>query len=362
MTSPHASTSASAFRAIPDQGSPPPDAAIVDPAIVDPAATQPGTPSETGTALFPGAPQPDAQSRGAQNPGVAQWVGVTGTRLNDVVGEYRDAVARLRREVQDAAHRAGVDAVGRVLTRRLVQPELAQLLAATPAGVSGSVGDLLAQLPAVAAAPDQLTRRVQGWLLTRIDVAWWGGARAYITDAELLDADELVDVEALRRRGLISFRYRRPVSGALSRLVRAARGHTATPPVGPTGVQVSRARPELVVLLNQLATDLAEQTRGGPAALWVASLSRSVTHQLRLRAHGRPANVPSAHCVGYAADVEMGWLKRFGADGALRALLHERQAAGQLNVVDQGQLWHLCLSPTAAPDLRSDFAAGVLTE
>jgi hypothetical protein len=274
-----------------------------------------------------------------------------------MVAEYRDAVAELRREVRDVGQRAGPDGIARLLARRLSQPELAVLLATTPGGVSGAVGDLLAQLRLPASGPEQLTRRVHRWLLTRIDVAWWGGARAYITDAELLDADELVDVEALRRRGLISFRYRRAGRGALTRFA-----HRHSPPgTGSAGIQVSRARPELVVLLNQLGTELATQTRGGPAALWVASLSRSMIHQVRLRARGREADLPSAHCLGYAADVEMGWLKRFSADGALRSLLYERQAAGQLNVVDEGQLWHLCLSPLAAGDLRGDFAACLLT-
>jgi hypothetical protein len=55
-------------------------------------------------------------------------------------------------------------------------------------------------------------------------------------------------------------------------------------------------------------------------------------------------------------DIEMSWFRRFGAAGVLEALLLERQRAGEVNTIDEGQTWHLCLSPAvvagSAPDLR----------
>jgi hypothetical protein len=36
----------------------------------------------------------------------------------------------------------------------------------------------------------------------------------------------------------------------------------------------------------------------------------------------------------------MQWFRQFDQDNLLARLLFERQAAGQLNVIDEGQAWH----------------------
>ena len=82
---------------------------------------------------------------------------------------------------------------------------------------------------------------------------------------------------------------------------------------------------------------------------------RSVHHQGRLRDLGFTALLPSAHCRGWAADVEMTWFERFGANGALRDVLLDYQASGVLNVIDEGRAWHLCLAPHAV----ARYAAGI---
>ena len=43
----------------------------------------------------------------------------------------------------------------------------------------------------------------------------------------------------------------------------------------------------------------------------------------------------------------MSWFRRFGAAHVLEGLLLERQQAGEVNTIDEGQTWHLCLSPAA---------------
>jgi hypothetical protein len=70
-----------------------------------------------------------------------------------------------------------------------------------------------------------------------------------------------------------------------------------------------------------------------------------VEHQRRLRALGYTALLPSSHCVGYAADVEMTWFRRFGAHRALQEVLLDWQRSGDVNVIDEGQAWHVCLRP-----------------
>jgi hypothetical protein len=43
--------------------------------------------------------------------------------------------------------------------------------------------------------------------------------------------------------------------------------------------------------------------------------------------------------------VEMAWFRRFGAHRVLQRVLLERQATGDINVIDEGQAWHVCLRP-----------------
>jgi hypothetical protein len=41
----------------------------------------------------------------------------------------------------------------------------------------------------------------------------------------------------------------------------------------------------------------------------------------------------------------------------LARLLLERQEAGQLNVIDEGQAWHLCINPLADDELQAAYSA-----
>ena len=68
-------------------------------------------------------------------------------------------------------------------------------------------------------------------------------------------------------------------------------------------------------------------------------------HQHHLASLGYSALLPSSHCLGYAADVEMSWFSAFGAAETLQEILYGYRDRNVLNVIDEGQAWHLCLSP-----------------
>jgi hypothetical protein len=189
-------------------------------------------------------------------------------------------------------------------------------------------------------------------LLAQIDAMWWGGLTAYEADADVLGCGDLLDLDLLRRDGLLSFRYRHQSATLPGRAFRTAERLVAPGRAPRTaGLRLARARPDLLVMLNQLATAFSERAPRGTPPLWVTSLARSVAHQRHLRDLGYAAMLPSAHCVGYAADVEMTWFRRFGADQVLQEVLLERQAAGEINVIDEGQAWHVCVRPGAVSDL-----------
>jgi hypothetical protein len=49
------------------------------------------------------------------------------------------------------------------------------------------------------------------------------------------------------------------------------------------------------------------------------------------------------------------WFRRFDPDNLLARLLLERQAAEQLNVIDEGRTWHLCVNPNACDELQTAY-------
>ena len=152
------------------------------------------------------------------------------------------------------------------------------------------------------------------FLLSQVDAVWWGHLEPYRTDLDVLGTADLVDLAGPLRAGRLGFRYRMQPTNLTGRLGRAAqrriwpgrRPHTA-------GLRFSRARPQLVTLLNQVADQFSTLAPVGTPPLWVTSLARSVEHQDRLRALGYYTGQRSAHCVGYAADVAMSWYRRFGS-------------------------------------------------
>jgi hypothetical protein len=104
-------------------------------------------------------------------------------------------------------------------------------------------------------------------------------------------------------------------------------------------------RPQLLRVLNSLAGQYSALGPPGSPPLWVNSVTRSLDQQKHLRRLGFTAHIPSAHCRGWAADIEMLWFERFGSREALAAVLLDRRDRGDLNVIDEGRVWHICPNP-----------------
>ena len=300
--------------------------------------------------------------------GVAGWLlsGETGAddvsagaarRLLDVA-VYREAVADLIAELAaPGGDGPSLAAVERLLARRLDEPEFMMLLSAMPAGPSVAAERILAEIRgyhgSARSSARNLVAMVRIALLAQIDVFWWGHLESFQTDADVFASPGLLDLEVLRRDSRLLFRYRLQPSTLVGRATRSAARRTV-PARSPqtAGLRFAYARAEMVVLLNQIAADFSLLVPRGTPRLWVTSMARSVAHQEHLRDLGYAAVVRSAHCVGYAADVEMTWFRRFGADQMLQRVLLERQHAGEVNVIDEGQAWHVCIRPGAGRALR----------
>jgi hypothetical protein len=282
----------------------------------------------------------------------------------DLLATYRSAVSELVDEADLASGPDDADrpAAEKALDAGLPTPELERVLTRVPGGIDAAADRLFRHVhdyqPNPASSADGLSALIRIYLLSQIDAAWWGSTPTFDTDADVLASDDLVDLDPLRARRLLGFRYRCQPRGlpgrardwGVRRTWPGRRPHTS-------GLLFTRARPESVVLLNQLASDFSAKAPPSTPDLWVTSLVRSVQHQHRLRALGYAAVIPSAHCAGYAMDVEMRWFQRFGADEILAATLLQRQDEGDVNVIDEGQAWHVCVSPVACDPLMRDYTA-----
>lgn len=295
-------------------------------------------------------------------PGTGSGSDTPGPHLD--LDAYRMLVSELTGQVEavvtSAVGRDARDRVEALLEARSDDPVLEAVLAATPDGRDAALKKLLAEVhdyrPNDRSSASDVPTLVRIYLLSLIDAIWWADSTTFRTDQDVVASSELVELNALRRRGVLDFTYRLQPKGlagrsrdwALRRAMPGRRPHTA-------GVRFTRARPELVALLNQIAGEFAGRAPSGTPRLWVTSLTRSLQHQQRLRDLGYAAMIPSAHCFGYAADVEMRWFRQFGADDTLATVLLEHQAAGQCNVIDEGQAWHVCIDPGAVDALQRAY-------
>ncbi|NES27377.1 hypothetical protein GCE86_13095 [Micromonospora terminaliae] len=275
---------------------------------------------------------------------------------------YRAAVAELLVEVGALADAPSTTARQVLLDQRLREPAIAAVLDATPQGFVGARETLLLEMaryqPNARSSAHDLTALVRIYLLSRIDVLWWRDSGTFLTDGQVDTSTDLVDLEWLRRRGLLAFRYQEQPGTVAGRGLRAVQRRLrpdATPRTA--GLRFRRARREVIALLNDLGREFAAIAPPATPPLWVTSLARSAEHQYRLRRLGYAAMVPSGHCLGWAADVELEWYGRFGVRDVLAEVLLARQEAGEINVVDEGQAWHVCLAPTARRRYRRAYEA-----
>ncbi|MDQ6715135.1 MAG: DUF5715 family protein, partial [Actinomycetota bacterium] len=190
-------------------------------------------------------------------------------------------------------------------------------------------------------------------LLHQIDLLWWSHVPPYADQQAVERADELLSLPTLQKAGALEFRFAVQPEGWLGRGRDYARRRVA-PRRRPrvSGMKFLVARAEIVALLNEIATTFSAEAPERTPRLWVNSIVRSIEHQKHLSSLGYSALLPSSHCLGYGADIEMAWFRSFGAADVLGDILFDYRDRDVLNVIDEGQAWHLCLSP----DHVSDYA------
>jgi hypothetical protein len=275
---------------------------------------------------------------------------------------YRAAVADLVKEASTCLGPSGLVAAERLAAGRLGGQEFASVLSRLDGGVDAAAARLMREIrsyrPNVRSSASDLPTFVRILLLSQIDSAWWNGTAPFVSDGDVLRSAELVDLTPLRSARMLQFQYRAQPAGWPGRARDWAR-RQARPQMRPqtAGLRFTRSRPEVIAIVNQIAGELAAALPPRSPRLWVTSMVRSVNHQHRLRSLGYAAVLPSSHCVGFACDVEMRWFRQFDQDNLFGHFLLDRQEAGQLNVIDEGQAWHLCVNPLARDELQAAYNA-----
>jgi hypothetical protein len=269
---------------------------------------------------------------------------------------YRVAVEDLVEEASSHPRPSDLPIVERLVAKSLGQPEFTAVLSYLDGGADGAAGHLLHEIRdyelGTRSSASDLPAFIRILLLSQIDSAWCSETNPFNSDTDVLDSTELLDLNPLRSAKVLEFKYRAQPAGLPGR-ARDWAQHKALPAVRPrvAGLRFTRTRPAVLALVNQIAREFAAAAPPGTPRPWVTSMARSVEHQYRLRSLGYAAVLPSSHCAGYACDLEAVWFRRFDPDDLLARLLFERQEAGQVNVIDEGQALHFCVNPLACDEL-----------
>jgi uncharacterized protein DUF5715 len=264
-----------------------------------------------------------------------------------------------------SGYRAAVDAVvqqlaglpadqappaGAVLAGAVDRPAVRDLLDRLPGGAEGALArierDVHAFRPSARSNASTPATLLKILLLHQVDVMWWSSVAPFPDDRAVLGSPELTSLRRLQQQHRLPFSFRVGATGLAGRARNYAVRRCA-PGREPqsSGLSFPVARPAMIALLAEIATTFAQAAGGWRRGLWVNCIVRSTEGQQRLRDLGYSAFLPSSHCVGYAADIEMTWLRRNGVAAPLQQVLTTYRDAGVVNVIDEGQAWHVCLNP-----------------
>jgi hypothetical protein len=273
---------------------------------------------------------------------------------------YRAAVEDLVAEAGSHPRPSDQPIVERLVAKRLGQPEFTAVLSYLDGGADGTAGRLTREIRdyevGARSSASDLPTFIRILLLSQIDSVWCSETTPFNSDTDVLDSTELLDLNPLRSAKVLEFKYRAQPAGLPGR-ARDWALHKALPAVRPrvAGLRFTRTRPAVLALVNQIAREFAAAAPPRTPRPWVTSMARSVEHQYRLRSLGYAAVLPSSHCAGYACDLEAVWFRRFDPGNLLARLLFERQEAGQVNVIDEGQALHFCVNPLACDELQAAY-------
>jgi hypothetical protein len=262
----------------------------------------------------------------------------------------RTSIEATYQAIEDLGPNADTDKVADIVANALADELdfMSHLRGGTDRIVTQAVEDYRRHRPSEASNAESPAGLVRILLLQNIDLTWWDESRDFETEADAKGAG-LLDLVSLRRQGRVDFGFGIASDGLVRRtrdfIIQRVVPHRE--PRGP-GLAFTAIRPAMLGVLNELAVAVRSTGPAKTPPIRVNSIVRTVAHQEHLKTLGFSALSPSAHCRGWAADIEVSWFERFGAADGLREVLLDYLDRGVLNVIDEGRAWHICLNPDHA--------------
>lgn len=274
--------------------------------------------------------------------------------MGETVRRYTAAVDNLVDRLDSLAPAAPEYA--EAITATVVSPEAQVMLARAGVDTANLVDRAVAAAsrfkPRAAATAGSPAHEVEILLRQQIDLAWWADADDFDTDTDLVSSPFMVDLRRLRKKNELRFRFLLASDRLGPRAYKyAIRTWFPSHAPGTPGLSSPYARPQMVALLNRIADEFARRAGAEAPPLWINCITRTVVDQCQLLELGFSAHYPSAHCRGWAADLEVGWYERFGLDGVLTGILTEWAQEGKISAIDEDRIWHVCPHPSFVEEL-----------
>lgn len=187
---------------------------------------------------------------------------------------------------------------------------------------------------------EQLVFTFKILLQQQLDSYWYSGFKIYKTNMEIYNDEDLICFKNTKNK----FSYLELESGKehVSLFKSFILNITNSPLKNSSGMFLPYAPVPMYKFLNKLCEDLG-------ISLVITNVIRSVEYQDKLVKEGHIIPNDSSHLYGYTADIEQKWYKKYAASKHKKIENHLKKLEdeGQVNYVDYGQIWHICLSPCA---------------
>lgn len=175
-------------------------------------------------------------------------------------------------------------------------------------------------------------------LQQQLDSYWYSGFKRYKTNLEIYNAEDLIYFKDVKNK----FTYLELESGEehISLFRKFLLKVINSPLKNSSGLFLPYAPVPMYNFLNRLCEDL-------DIPLVITNTLRSLEYQDKLLKQGHITPNESSHLYGYTVDVEQKWYKNNAPalHKKIETHLQKLEEEGQVNYVDYGQIWHICLSP-----------------
>lgn len=175
-------------------------------------------------------------------------------------------------------------------------------------------------------------------LQQQLDSYWYSGFKRYRTNLQIYNDRDLVCFR--ERENKFSYLELAPGKRHTSILKKIILKVVNSPLRNSNGIFLPYAPVPMYNFLNKMCDDLG-------VSIVVTNVLRSMEYQEFLLKQGHITPNESSHLYGYTVDIEQKWFKKNRPEthSRIENYLKKLEENGEVNYIDYGQIWHICLSP-----------------